>query len=145
MFRDTVMRYYDPELNYGCSEALLYAANEYFDLNLSKEAFLASSAFGGGMYHNEVCGAVSSSLAVIGILYSTGKCHNSDEMKTIEKEMFRRFIEKLGIQYCDALKEKHKTEEKRCEKMLVSAADILEELIREHPINKNKTVNCQNL
>ncbi len=139
MLRDTVIRYYDPKLNYGCSEAMLYAANEYYDLNLGKEAFLASSAFGGGMYHNEICGALASSLAVVGILYSTGRCHSSNEMKEIEKELFKRFIEKLGTQYCDPLKEKHKTEEKRCEKMMITAADALEELINEHPVNnKNR-------
>ena len=138
MFRDVVIKYYRPELNFGCSEALLYAANEYYDLQLSKDTFLASSAFGGGMYHNEVCGAVSSCLAVTGILYSTGRCHNSDEMKQIEKEVFKRFIEKLGTHYCEPLKYKYKTDEKRCETMLVTAADILEELIEEHPNNRSK-------
>ena len=131
MLKDTAMKWFDLDLDLGCSEAMLYACNEYYDLKLPEEVFLAASAFCGGMDHNEVCGALSGSLMVIGILYSSGRCHHSEEMKEIEGELFRRFTERLGSVNCDDLKEQGI----KCSTLMTTASEILEDLIERHPVH----------
>ena len=132
MFKDYALKYYDEKNNLSCSETILYAANEYYDLRLSPNMLKASSAFGAGMYYNEVCGACSSCVAVIGILLSKGLAHESDDMKAAVKEMMTRFDEKLQDHYCEPLKIKYKSEEKRCETMIITAAELLEEIINKY-------------
>ena len=132
--KDCVLKAYDIKDNRSCSESLLAGANEYYGLNLDEKAFLASSAFGGGMYYDGVCGVISSSAAVLGMLYSTGRAHDSEVMKKTVKEVYTKFIDKLGVYTCPELKAKYKTDEKRCETMLATCADVLEEIINENPI-----------
>lgn len=136
MFRDCALKYYDEKNNLSCSETILFAANEYYDLKLSPAMLKASSAFGAGMYYDEVCGACSSCVAVLGMLLSNGLAHESEDMKSAVKEMMTQFHLKLDAHYCNELKEKYKTEEKRCEKMIITAADLLEEILDKYRANR---------
>jgi C_GCAxxG_C_C family probable redox protein len=57
------------EEGFSCSQFVLGAYSQMYDLN-QRAALKVSSAFGGGMGHNdEVCGAVSGALMVIGLKY----------------------------------------------------------------------------
>ena len=132
MLKDCALKYYDPKNDLSCSETLLHAANEYYDLHLPPSMLKASSAFGAGMYYDEVCGACSSCVAVIGTLLSNGSAHKSDDMRAAVKEMMSRFHEELHDHYCGQLKERYQTEEKRCEKMIVTAADLLEDILHKY-------------
>ena len=107
-------------------------ALKYYDLHLPPSMLKASSAFGAGMYYDEVCGACSSCVAVIGTLLSNGSAHKSDDMRSAVKEMMSRFHEELHDHYCGQLKERYQTEEKRCEKMIVTAADLLEDILHKY-------------
>lgn len=130
MFREVVEKYYAREMNNSCSEAVIKAANEYYGLNISEEMIKAASAFSGGCCGN-MCGALASGSAVIGILYSNGHAHDSAEMKEKVNELTREFAARLGTINCTALKMKYKTPEKRCSDIVLAAADIIEELLSE--------------
>ena len=139
MLRDEVVKYYFPgnNRNYSCSESMIRAVNDYYDLDLPEDVLLASSAFSGGCWHDEMCGGISSALMVLGILYSVnGHAHDSDQMKAREAELFERFDEKFGTTRCKYLKEHYYIQGIKCEPVLVVIADILEDLI-----NRNAIIN----
>ena len=91
--------------------------------------------FSGGCWHNEMCGGLSSSLAVLGILYSRdGHGHDSPELKKMAFELFSRFEEKFGNGKCWRLKKAYYVPERKCEVLLVHIADILEDIIAKNEI-----------
>jgi len=55
MLLEVVKKYYGEKYDLNCSETILYAANEEYGLNLSKETFKTMAAFGGGMAIEATC------------------------------------------------------------------------------------------
>lgn len=68
------------DVNMNCCERILYGANRAYNLGLKKEDMRIASAFGGGMGVGTVCGAISGSLMVLGLLYS-GKLEKETALK----------------------------------------------------------------
>jgi C_GCAxxG_C_C family probable redox protein len=134
MFVGKALQTYQKTNNYSCSEALIHAANDYYDLGLDEKSFKMMSAFSGGMYSDQTCGALVGASAVLGVLYSTGRAHDSELMRRLVKELVSRFDHDLGATRCEELKSRHKTDELRCECMVKTAAAILEDLIARHPV-----------
>lgn len=129
MFRETALKYYDKELDYNCAETMLYAANEYYDLNLSPQVYKTMGSFGGGISIGNVCGAITGCLAALGIMFVDEKAHESGNIKTLTKRFIQSFGKEFGYIDCTPLKDSYKTEEKRCEDMILAAADIMEEVV----------------
>lgn len=136
MLMDKINKYYTKEYDLNCAEVMIYAASEEYDMNLKSETFKTMSSFGGGMGIESVCGAITGSLAVIGILFTKEKAHEGDRVKNLCKEFFQKFEEKLSTNNCTQLKAKYKKEGIGCRVMIETAAEILEEIvIRELRIN----------
>lgn len=114
----------------NCAETMIYAANEEYNLKLDKNTFKTMAAFGGGMAIENVCGAVTASLAVLGIIFVQDRAHESTKIKDLSKEFFQRYSEKLGSYNCDKLKEQYRDEIKGCSIMLNTAAEILQDIIK---------------
>ena len=129
MFNDVVSKYYEKELDYNCAETMLYAANEYYELNLSKDALKTMASFGGGMAIGNVCGAITGCLAAIGVIFTKEKAHESDKTKILSKRFFESFGKRFGYIDCAPLKDVYQTEEKRCSDMIFAAGEILEEVV----------------
>ena len=129
MFTDVAMKYYAKELDYNCAETMLYAANEYYDLNLSKDALKTMASFGGGMAIGSVCGAITGCLAALGVLFTKDKAHESDTIKTLSKRFHTEFGKRFGYSNCAPLKDIYRTDEKRCSDMILVAAEIMEEVV----------------
>ena len=49
MLVDLVNKYYDKKYDLNCAECMLVAANEEYDLNISKQTLMTMASFGGGM------------------------------------------------------------------------------------------------
>lgn len=130
MLVETVKKYYDKKYNLNCAETMLYAANEEYNLDLDKKALKTMGGFGGGMAVEDVCGAVTGSIAVIGIIFVIEKAHESDKVKKITGEFIKRFDDKLGTKNCKILKDKYRNDDVRCLKMIETAADILDDIIK---------------
>jgi C_GCAxxG_C_C family probable redox protein len=130
MLKDKVRKFYDKSYDLNCAETILYAANEEYNLNLTKETFKSMAAFGGGMAIEDVCGAITGALAVLGILFTREKAHEGTLVKNLSIEFFRRFEEKFGTRNCKELKEKYRNDEKRCSDMVYYAAEILDDIVR---------------
>ena len=132
--------------NFNCSQGVFaaFATEMGFD---EKLALKVATNFGGGARKAELCGAVSGALMVLGLKY--GHCDSEDmdskhRAYELAEEYMDRFIaangtvvcrELLGLDLTDPedmkiLKEKNifKT---RCPELVRSAAQILDEMIKE--------------
>ncbi|MBR1640863.1 MAG: C_GCAxxG_C_C family protein [Butyrivibrio sp.] len=133
---------------YNCSQSVVLAFADMFDID---EATLSklSSSFGGGMGRlREVCGSVSGMFMVAGLLYGydgpeTGQL-KADHYARIQ-ELARRFEEKHGSIVCRellGLSVRHDVpvpeartseyyQKRPCPEMIGDAAEILEQFIAE--------------
>ncbi len=76
-----------------------------------------------------VCGVVTASLMVLGYLFVKDHAHQSPEIKDLSKELFNRYSKVLGDFNCKPLKDKYRTEEKKCYDVILKAAEILDEFV----------------
>ena len=136
MLMDKINKYYTKEYDYNCAEVLIYAASEEYNMYLKSETLKTMSSFGGGMAIESVCGAITGSLAVIGILFTKEKAHEGDRVKKLCKELFQKFNAKLGTINCVELKAKYKRDDTGCRVMIETASEILDEIVtRELQVN----------
>ena len=138
MLVDRVKHYYDKSYDLNSAETIIYAANKEYGLDLKKDTFKTMAAFGGGMGIESVCGAITGALAVIGIMFTKERAHESERVKQLSQEFFQRFVAKLGTDNCKALKEKYRNDEIRCSIMVEVAAEILEDIVIREKRIKNR-------
>ena len=100
MLMDKINKYYTKEYDLNCAEVMIYAASDEYNMNLKSETFKTMSSFGGGMGIESVCGAITGSLAVIGILFTKERAHEGERVKNLCKEFFQKFEAKLGTNNC---------------------------------------------
>ena len=138
---------------YNCSQAVLGAFCDECGMDF-ETAMKLSSSFGGGMGRlREVCGAVSGMFMVAGLIYGYDDPKGQEE-KTQHYERIQKLAEEFqkenGSIVCRDLlglteKKSEPVPEKRteqyykkrpCAEMVEMAADIMEQYIKEHPIDK---------
>lgn len=118
------------ENDLNCAECIMYAANEEYNLNLSKETFKVMASFGGGMSIESICGAATGAIGIIGIMFTNKRGHESPKVKALTKEFMNKFYEVLGTYKCNELKAQYKKEdERRCIIMIETAARILDDIV----------------
>ncbi len=130
MLKETAKKYYSSKYNLNCAEAVLYAANEAYELNLEKNALKTMAAFGGGMGIEEACGAMTGGLAALGVIFVNDKAHEGDKIKILAKEFIEKFIQRLGTDNCKALKDLHRNDISKCETIVLTSAEVLDEIIK---------------
>ncbi len=136
---------------YNCSQAVVLAFSDLYDMD-EKTALRLSSSFGGGMGRlREVCGTVSGMFLVAGLLYGYDsptdfegkKCHY-ERIQTLA----HAFSDQNGSIVCrellgldkkeDSFVPEKRTEEyykkRPCVKLVGMSAAILEQYIAQHPI-----------
>lgn len=135
----------------NCAQAVVVAFCDVTGLTPEFSAKMASS-FGGGMGRlREVCGAVSGMLMVAGLLYGYEDPGEDDVNKKahyqLVQELAGKFREQAGSIVCrEILKNPPsdpnptpRTEEfykkRPCARMVILAAEILDDYIAQHPIN----------
>lgn len=133
MLVENVIKYYDKEYDFNCAECMLVAANEEYDLNISKQTLMAMASFGGGMAIGSVCGAVTGAIAVLGVMFTTERGHQSPQVKIMTSKFMNEYYKRLGSLDCLPLKRDYYEQElPRCTKMMITAAEVLEEIIEEY-------------
>lgn len=133
MLIDTVKKYYEKEYDLNCAETIIYAANEEYGLNLSHQTLKTMAAFGGGMAVESTCGVITGSIAVLGIMFTKEKAHESDRIKLLTQEFIDTFVSELKTESCARLKNRYRDDEKRCADIVFKGAEILDNIV-----NKNK-------
>ena len=142
--RDTAVEYFSQKMH--CSQAVLAAFSKECGISV-EQAFKLGSCFGSGMRKGEVCGACTGALMVLGLLYGQSRVGDQDERQRsnrINDLLMERFKKANGSYICnDLLGYDVSTPEGAqraradglftdfCPKMVASAVDILEEIIKE--------------
>ncbi|MBU1145777.1 MAG: C-GCAxxG-C-C family protein [Firmicutes bacterium] len=128
---DTLIKKYRNKDLYSlnCSESIVFAANEYYNLRLSENGLRMASGFGGGIFEKHLCGIVSGAVCVLGILFK-GKTFDNKNLLEISinefKEEFRKNYDNLE---CNYLLEHYRVEEQGCNLIIFKSADILKRVI----------------
>lgn len=135
MLKDLAKKYY--QNGYNCAEAMLYGGNEYYQLGLDEKAFKIMAGFGGGVNIEDICGVVSGSIAILGILFVEKSAHESDNIKELTIEFIEAFKESRGSMNCKELKDQYRNEEEKCSGVVEAAGAVLEEIID----NNRKKIN----
>ena len=132
----------------NCAQAITVAFCDVTGLEPSFAAKMASS-FGGGMGRmREVCGAVSGMLMVLGLLYgydTPGEDVSKMAQYTVVQELSARFRERTGSIVCREILKNPPSDpnpsprtaeyyaQRPCARMVLTAAAILDDYIKEHP------------
>ena len=138
---------------YNCSQAVAIAFEDLHGISCGTIARLSSSVGGGMGRLREVCGSVSGMFMVAGLLYGyddpKAKEEKADHYARIQK-LAEDFSTENGSIVCRELlglteKKQEPTPEARtaeyykkrpCKELVGMAAEIMENYIREYPINK---------
>ncbi|MFO7636244.1 MAG: C-GCAxxG-C-C family (seleno)protein [Clostridia bacterium] len=120
------------DLDLNCAETVVYITNLAYDLGLGKNSMKMASGFGGGMFLEEKCGAVTGAFMVLGCLYLKDRAHEDGTIQKMVLSFHQKFNEKMGSCECRPLKEKYRTPEKKCEAVIEASLAVLDEMILEH-------------
>ena len=130
-YSDLVRDDYMARNDYNCSETMLVAANEAYQLRLDERALHVASPFGGGMGVERACGALTGSLMALGFMRSSDWAHRDARLGELRDEFVRRFTERFGSLDCSQIKKTHRTETRGCQAVVEIAAELLEQLLAE--------------
>lgn len=127
---DLIRKYRNKELyDLNCSEAILYAANEYYGFDLSENALNMMSGFGGGHFEKRLCGIVSGAIAVLGVVFK-GKVYNGEPiLKLAVLDFKNQFRDNYETIECEYIVDKYKSKDTGCDNIIFNAADILDSVI----------------
>lgn len=132
MLKKKVEKYYNSGYDLNCAEAILYAANDAYDLHLTKDTLKTMAGFGGGMAIEETCGAVTGAIAALSIMFVEDRAHEGEKIKTLVVKLFDRVEKRLGTNNCKLLKEKYRhNEEEKCKFIILAVAEVLGEIIED--------------
>ena len=132
MLLETTMKYYDKKYDLNCAECILVAANEEYNLNISKQTLMTMASFGGGMAIGSTCGAATGAIAALGVMFTDDRGHNSPHVREMTGKFLREFNRRMETLDCILLKEKYYDAERRCEKMMIVSAEVLEGMVNEY-------------
>lgn len=131
MLKETIKKYYGSQRDLNCAEAMVYAANETYDMRLEKETLRAVAGFGGGLGIEDICGAITGGVAVLGIIFVEDRAHESKLIKALTSDFIQRVRVELGSSNCKILKEQYRDDESKCAPVVEAVAAILEDIINE--------------
>ncbi|MCT4663040.1 MAG: C-GCAxxG-C-C family protein [Tissierellales bacterium] len=130
MLEQFIEKYRNKDLyDLSCSETIVMAASDAYSLDLSEDFFHAMAPFSGGMYQDEACGALTGGLAIIGVVFTEKRAHDSEILKEINAYFFENFKKRLSCTHCEKLKELHRREDVGCNPVIFEAGEALEETI----------------
>ena len=130
---------------FNCCQSVVAAFCDLTGLDEQK-SFDLSAGFGAGAGNGELCGAVVGGIIVLGLLTPVDQADPVGSKKrtlALSKELQKRFSERYGCLRChDLLANKLKSNEKspaavemgltgHCDIMIVSAVEIVEEMLAE--------------
>ena len=90
ILEENVKKYY--QSGYNCSETLLHACNETYQLDISEEDMKMMAGFGGGMFIGSTCGALVGSIAALSKMVCKTKAHEMlPELRPLIQRTIRQF------------------------------------------------------
>ncbi|MCD6577322.1 MAG: C_GCAxxG_C_C family protein [Anaerolineaceae bacterium] len=136
--KTTIMKKARRYLNTGwhCSEGILKAVGEHYLGEINPQTFRISTAFEGGVggTNEELCGALSGGLMVIGALYGRTDPRKSDYRSDKLAAAYRaRFLKHFRHTHCADLKAHWvgRKGQETCAELVADAAEILIDVLEE--------------
>ena len=127
MLKEVAIRYYQE--GYNCSESIIRAGNEVYNLQLHDRDMIMTAAFGGGFQIGDVCGALSGAACVVSARYVESKAHDCEELRPLTQKLVLAFQKRLGSRLCAQIKPNFHTPEKKCMETVAVGAQVLEEVL----------------
>ena len=127
--------------DYNCAESTLLAANNLYNLGLTKEDVKLMGGFGGGLASGLACGALCGSAAVLGKMVLRGPAHKQPDFRAMCAEYVSAFRETMGGTECSELKSCYYVQGQGCVRAIEKNAELLEAFIAEHVGCKEKNGN----
>lgn len=122
---------------YHCSESVVKAVNEYYELNLDDSIIRMVSAFAAGMGESKcACGCITGGVIVLGYLYGRTESHEDDDLiADLAKELHDKFVNEFKVACCKELTKDvtwgHPDHRAKCSEYVYSATRNLSELLEE--------------
>lgn len=115
--------------DYNCAEKILYGSNIAYNFGLSSESLKLSAGFGGGMGIESSCGVLTAGIMVLSHLFVKNVAHEDTVIKERTSEFLNLYEKEMGSLNCNTLKEKYKTEDRKCQDIILKSAQILDNII----------------
>lgn len=138
MLKKLLEQGYGNDVKLNCAEKILYGGNEVYNLELDSEALKLASGFGGGMAIESTCGALTGGIMILGKLFHPKNGKEKENFKLMIKNFLDTYKKEMDDINCDALKNRYRTEEEGCKAVILKAAEILENTIKQE--NKKRNV-----
>ena len=123
---------------YNCSEKIVRGANITYDLGLPEDALRMMGGFGGGMGLGETCGTVTGAVAVISAMLVKDNAHSTPDLKPTTQAYIDHFRTRLGEEIeCRYLRSKYRTKETGCDSIIITAAEILDQIAKQYYYKKD--------
>lgn len=128
---DLTIQYYTTE-NLNCAETLIRACNDYYDLKIAPEDFSLMSAFGGGLFTGNLCGALAGPAAALAkMIVHTNAHEDRDRLRPAIVLLTRNFRADMGDTQCAKVKMAHFNPEERCLLTVRKGARVMEKTASE--------------
>ena len=131
--KEIILKYRDKNIyDFSCSETILKAATDYYNLNLDDSSFKMMAPFSGGMYEGEVCGILTGAIAVLGILFTEGVSHTSQVLREAVIDYKSEFKKRFSSKECSILIQTKRDEFNGCSDFIVEGAELLVEVVKKY-------------
>ena len=117
---------------YNCAEKIIKGANQVYELGLDEDATRLFAGFGGGLSVGSACGALCGAMGVISHMFVEDTAHQSRTLKPISKEYLENYNKRMHSIDCKTLKDAYYTDEKACYDIILTAAELLDEIIEKY-------------
>ena len=137
LLEEKIEHYYTS--GYNCSETLLRACNDTYQLQISEDDLRLMAGFGAGMFIGSTCGALVGSIAALSKMVCPTKAH--DMIPTIRPLMVKlnqNFKAELGALDCAHVKPNHHSKEKGCLYTCLLAGKAFEKTLKEESIKADQ-------
>ncbi|MFW6120472.1 MAG: C-GCAxxG-C-C family protein [Petrotogales bacterium] len=124
--------YRSANVKYNCAEIMLLAGSKRYGIDLCPQTLKVLGPFGGGMQIESVCGALSGSLSVIGLLFIDVFQHESDMVEIVVNSFLKSFEEEMNTINCFELRKRYRDEITGCERIIKTTATNLERTIDQY-------------
>lgn len=118
--------------HYNCAEILLNSSNDYYKMDIDPKFLKAIIPFGGGIYSERTCGALTGAIAALGIMYGEDKPTTNEKLKEITLKWLEVFEKEFGSLDCKDIKAIHRDEVTGCRPVIVRAAEMFEEIAKSY-------------
>lgn len=129
MLKEVAIAYY--QNGYNCSESIIRAGNDVYQLGLNDRDMLMTAGFGAGLQIGDLCGALCGAVCVISARYVETKAHECEDLRPLTQKMVLAFQKKFGSRQCAQIKATYFDPALRCQNTVALGAQVLEEVINE--------------